>query len=94
MTENKYAAFPSEPGPIKDLPLEILADVQKSFKAYFKCDKLKDGWDVERGVKILLDSKTGNYIFCKLVAHNGQAKVAVLHLDKTMTDKWINNTAV
>lgn len=92
MTDDKpqFATMP-ESGLVKDLPLDILADVQRSFKAYFKCDKLEDGWDIERGVKIMVDSKTGNYVFCKLVAHNGDAKVAVLHLAKSMTDKWMED---
>lgn len=91
--EPKFSIIPNDAGKIKDLPPEILEDVRKSFVAYFNGANIDDnGWDVDRGCKVIVDAETGNHVFCKLVVQNNKTMVAVLHLEKTTTDSWMQNT--
>jgi len=90
--EKKMIEFPSESGDIADLPQEIIDDVRRSIQAYFGCDATIDehGWDVDRGCKVMNDTKTGNVIFCKIVTKTtGEPQIAVLHLPRETVDAWV-----
>lgn len=91
MSEAKeFVQFP-EKGRTEDLPAKIQEDIKKSIRAYFSADvNMRDGWDMDRGVKILLEESTNQVVFCKMVTgSDGKAQVAVMKFDKKIVDEWM-----
>jgi len=88
-----YIPFESE-GRFEDLPKEIIADIEQSFKAYFDPEtNIVDDWDVDRHCAVYLSEKTQEYKFCKMVMSEGKTKVMVVGLPREMTDQWMKGTS-
>lgn len=91
MSEPKgFVPFPDE-GKTEDLPREIQDDIKKSIKAYFSTEVYidEDGWDMERGTKVMLEKKTNQIVFLKKVMNRDGDKIMVCKFDKKIVDKWM-----
>lgn len=91
MSEAKEFVQFLEKGRTEDLPREIQDDIKKSIRAYFSGDaNIQDGWDMDRGVKVLLEESSDQVIFCKMVTgSDGKARVAVMKFPKDKVDEWL-----